>query len=97
MMVGGSAAFSIGTTGFGFGGDLLVDLNTHKTFDGAKLLMGGGLEFLAQGVVTAARRLPLRSGPQSARRDGRPRLRPISEWASSSACGRWCRVGTRPP
>ena len=56
MMVGGSAAFSFGNTGFGLGGDLLVDLNTHKSFDGAKMLMGGGLEFLAQGVI------PLRAG-----------------------------------
>jgi len=53
LMVGGSAAYSVGTSGFGFGGDVLVDL---KTFDRPKLLVGGGLEFLAQGVA------PLRGG-----------------------------------
>lgn len=56
MMVGGSAAYSFGRTGFGLGGDILVDLNTHKSFDAAKLLVGGGIEFLAQGVI------PLRAG-----------------------------------
>ena len=35
----------LGGTGFGLGGDVLVDLNTHKSFDGPKLLVGGGLEF----------------------------------------------------
>jgi hypothetical protein len=56
MMVGGSAAFSFGSTGFGLGGDALLDLNRHKAFDGPKLLVGGGLELLAQGLV------PLRAG-----------------------------------
>ncbi len=56
MMVGGSAAFSVGNRGFGFGGDVLVDLNTHKAFDSAKLLVGGGLEFLLEGHI------PLRAG-----------------------------------
>ncbi|MFT3925581.1 MAG: hypothetical protein QM778_23780 [Myxococcales bacterium] len=53
MLVGGSAAYSVGTSGFGLGGDVLVDL---KTFDKPMLLVGGGLEFLAQGVA------PLRGG-----------------------------------
>ncbi len=56
LMVGGSAAFSFANSGFGLGGDVLVDLNTHKAFDGAKLLVGGGLEYLLQGAI------PLRAG-----------------------------------
>ena len=55
-MVGGSAAFSFGNTGFGLGGDVLVDLNTHKSFNAPKLLVGGGLELMAEGVI------PLRAG-----------------------------------
>jgi hypothetical protein len=56
MMVGGSGAFSFGNTGFGFGGDVLVDLNRAKIYDGVKLTFGGGLEYMAQGVA------PLRAG-----------------------------------
>lgn len=56
LMVGGSAGFSTGS--LTLGGDVLVDLNTHKQFDGPKLLVGGGLEFLAGGAV------PLRAGYQ---------------------------------
>lgn len=55
-MVGGSAAFSFGRSGFGLGGDVLVDLNSHKLFDGVKLQMGGGMEYLMEG------RIPLRAG-----------------------------------
>jgi hypothetical protein len=54
MMVGGSAAFSIG--GITLGGDVLVDLNRHGAFDGTKLLLGGGGEYLMAGLV------PLRLG-----------------------------------
>jgi hypothetical protein len=56
MMVGGSAGFSSGS--LTLGGDVLVDLNKHKQFDGPKLLVGGGLEFLAGGAI------PLRVGYQ---------------------------------
>jgi hypothetical protein len=56
LTVGGSAAYSVVGSGFGFGGDVLVDLNTHKAFNGPRLTMGGGLEFLAQGTI------PLRAG-----------------------------------
>jgi hypothetical protein len=49
LLVGGSAAF--GGNGFSLGGDVLVDLNLHDAFNGAKLLMGGGLEYLTQGLV----------------------------------------------
>jgi hypothetical protein len=56
LMVGGSAAFSM-QSGVTLGGDVLVDLNTHESFPGgAKIVAGGGLEFLAQGTV------PLRAG-----------------------------------
>ncbi len=55
-MVGGSGAFSFGKTGLGIGGDVLVDLNRAKVYDGVKLTAGGGLEFMAQGVA------PLRAG-----------------------------------
>ena len=54
MMVGGSAGFS--AAGLTIGGDMLFDLNTHKQFDGTKMLVGGGLEYLAGGA------LPLRIG-----------------------------------
>lgn len=57
MTVGGSAAFTMGTA-LTIGGDVLVDLNTHETFDDTKLTWGGGLEYLASGV------LPLRVGYQ---------------------------------
>lgn len=49
QMVGGSIAFATG--GLTVGGDVLVDLNRHETFDGAKLTVGGGLEYLVQGMV----------------------------------------------
>jgi hypothetical protein len=56
LMVGGSAGFTAGS-GVTLGGDVLVDLNTHKAFEGgAKLQVGGGIEFLAQNVA------PLRLG-----------------------------------
>lgn len=55
LMVGGSASFGLGS-GLTLGGDVLVDLNTHKAFDGTKIQAGGGLEFLAQGTI------PLRGG-----------------------------------
>lgn len=54
MMVGGSAAFS--AAGFTLGGDVLVDLNRHGAFDGTRLLLGGGGEYLVAGL------LPLRLG-----------------------------------
>lgn len=54
MMLGGSAAFSSG--GLTVGGDVLVDLDKQKLFGGPKLLVGGGLEFLAGGTA------PLRIG-----------------------------------
>lgn len=49
LLVGGGLAF--GRAGFSLGGDVLVDVNTHKQFSGAKLQVGGGLEYLAQGVA----------------------------------------------
>jgi hypothetical protein len=56
LMVGGSLGYAT-QTGITLGGDVLVDLNTHNTFTGgAKLLAGGGLEYLAQGTI------PLRAG-----------------------------------
>jgi hypothetical protein len=54
MLVGGSVAF--GRDSVSLGGDVLVDLNQHKQFDGVKLQVGGGIEYLTQGVV------PLRAG-----------------------------------
>ncbi|MDB4974004.1 MAG: hypothetical protein JWN48_2345 [Myxococcaceae bacterium] len=54
MLVGGSAAFSI--AGFTLGGDVLVDLNKQKVFDGPKLFVGGGIEYMASGIA------PLRLG-----------------------------------
>jgi hypothetical protein len=54
MTLGGSAAFSLGP--LTVGGDVLVDLNKQKLFNGPKLLLGGGLEFLASNVA------PLRVG-----------------------------------
>lgn len=54
MMVGGSAAFSL--SGLTVGGDVLLDLNKHGLFSGPKLLVGGGLEYLASGLA------PLRVG-----------------------------------
>lgn len=54
LMVGGSAAFT--SSGLTVGGDLLVDLNTHGAFDGSKLQVGGGGEYLVQGTI------PLRLG-----------------------------------
>lgn len=56
LMVGGSVAFT--SEALTVGGDLLVDLNTHHAFDGAKLVIGGGGEYLVAGVV------PLRVGYQ---------------------------------
>jgi hypothetical protein len=51
LMVGGSAAFGT-EAGLTLGGDVLVDLNTHKAFSGgAKLQFGGGLEYLAEGTI----------------------------------------------
>lgn len=55
MMVGGAVSLGV-SSGLSLGGDVLVDLNTHKAFDGAKLVTGGGVEYLAQGVA------PLRVG-----------------------------------
>jgi hypothetical protein len=55
LTVGGSAAFTFDSA-LTLGGDVLVDLNTHDSFGGAKLTGGGGLEYLASGVV------PLRGG-----------------------------------
>jgi hypothetical protein len=54
LMVGGGAAFS--SSGLTLGGDVLVDLNKHELFSGPKLLIGGGLEYLASGIA------PLRIG-----------------------------------
>jgi hypothetical protein len=50
MMVGGSAGFAAGN-GLTLGGDVLVDLNTHKQFSGPKLQFGGGIEYLAQNMA----------------------------------------------
>jgi hypothetical protein len=55
MMVGGSVGFGM-PQGFTVGGDVLVDLNRHKQFNGAKVQGGGGIEFLAAGTA------PLRVG-----------------------------------
>ena len=55
LMLGGSAAVRLGD-GFSLGGDLLFDMNTHKQFNGPKLQTGGGIEYLASGVI------PLRGG-----------------------------------
>lgn len=57
LMVGGSLAFAP-SAGISIGGDVLVDMNTHDSFSGPKILAGGGLEFLASGVI------PLRGGYQ---------------------------------
>lgn len=54
MLVGGSVAFGKGS--LSLGGDVLVDLNMHDQYSGAKLQVGGGLEYLTQGVA------PLRIG-----------------------------------
>jgi hypothetical protein len=54
MLVGGSLSF--GREVLSLGGDVLVDLNQHKQFNGVKLQIGGGLEYLTQGVA------PLRAG-----------------------------------
>jgi hypothetical protein len=54
LMVGGSVAFS--SAGLTLGGDVLVDLNTHDAFSGPKLTLGGGAEYLVQGMI------PLRLG-----------------------------------
>lgn len=54
LMVGGAAAFTLGS--ISIGADLLTDLNLHDQFSGAKLLVGGGLEYLTQGLI------PLRLG-----------------------------------
>lgn len=55
VMAGGAASVRLGD-GVSLGGDALVDMNTHKSFNGPKLQVGGGLEFLASGVI------PLRGG-----------------------------------
>ncbi len=55
LMVGGAASVRLGDS-VSLGGDVLVDLNTHKSFNGPKLQVGGGLELLASGVI------PLRGG-----------------------------------
>jgi len=55
LMAGGAASVRLGDSA-SLGGDLLVDMNTHKSFNGPKLQLGGGLEFLASGVI------PLRGG-----------------------------------
>jgi len=49
LLAGGGLAF--GKNGFSMGGEVLVDVNTHKLFSGPKLQMGGGLEYLAQGAA----------------------------------------------
>jgi hypothetical protein len=54
LLVGGSLSF--GRETFSLGTDVLVDLNQHKEFSGAKLQVGGGIEYLTQGVA------PLRAG-----------------------------------
>jgi hypothetical protein len=54
LTLGGSIAF--GSAGLTLGADVLVDLNRHAYFDDGKLLVGGGLEYLAGGA------LPLRIG-----------------------------------
>jgi len=54
MLVGGSLSF--GRDQLALGGDVLVDLNQQKQFNGVKLQVGGGLEYLTAGVV------PLRVG-----------------------------------
>lgn len=54
VKVGGSIAF--GREALSLGGDLLVDLNRAHVYDGAKIQVGGGLEYLTQGLV------PLRLG-----------------------------------
>jgi hypothetical protein len=55
LTVGGAAAF--GTAGgLSLGGDVMVDLNLHKQFSGPKMLIGGGIEYLTQGLI------PLRLG-----------------------------------
>lgn len=56
VMVGGSGALTFGGLGLALGADVLVDLNKHGWFSGPKLLAGGGLEYLANGVA------PLRFG-----------------------------------
>lgn len=54
LMVGGAAAFMLGN--ISLGADLLTDLNLHNRFNGAKIQVGGGLEYLTQGLI------PLRIG-----------------------------------
>lgn len=54
LLVGGSVGY--GRQQISLGVDALVDVNTHKMFSGPKLQIGGGIEFLAQGVI------PLRAG-----------------------------------
>jgi hypothetical protein len=49
LMVGGSVAF--GRETFSLGADVLADLNQHKEFSGVKLQVGGGFEYLTQGVA----------------------------------------------
>jgi hypothetical protein len=53
-MVGGAVAF--GTKQLSIGADLLYDLNLHGEFAGPKMQVGGGLEYLTQGLA------PLRIG-----------------------------------
>jgi hypothetical protein len=54
LSVGGSASFLLGQ--LSVGGDVMADMNLHHQFSGPKLTMGGGLEYLTQGLV------PLRVG-----------------------------------
>jgi hypothetical protein len=54
LMVGGAASF--GSSYFSVGADVMVDLNLHDSFSGPKVLAGGGIEYLTQGVA------PLRIG-----------------------------------
>lgn len=54
LLVGGSLSF--GREVFSLGADVLVDLNQHKEFAKPKLQVGGGIEYLTQGVA------PLRAG-----------------------------------
>lgn len=56
LMVGGSAGFSTGS--LTIGGDVLFDLNKNDLFDGTKMLVGGGIEYMVGGLV------PLRAGYQ---------------------------------
>jgi hypothetical protein len=54
MSVGGSLAFNTGL--LTVGGDVLVDLNRMELYDGPRIYGGGGIEYLASGI------LPLRAG-----------------------------------